>query len=1373
MSNPAPSAPAEQPKDTVRESSIFRDGDVIAGRYRVLRTLGRGGMGVVLAAHDSVTGREIAVKRLRDVADSSEQRELLLFEREFLTLAHVAHPAVVSVYDYGVDEAGPYYTMELLDGGDLQALAPLPYRTACALMRDVLGALSLLHSRRMVYRDLSPRNVRCASDGSAKLIDFGAMSPMGPSREWVGTLPFCAPEALYSQPLDARTDLYAFGATLYYALVKRHAYPARDAAQLHELWESSPPRPSELRPDIPEALDALVMELIHPEAALRPASAAEVMQRLTAIADLAADEQPSTSQAYLSTPALTGRDAAVALIQKLVTRAAKGRGASVLIQGGAGAGRSRLLESCVLHAKVAGTLVLQADARDEGRYGAVRALGRQLLAALPDVAPAAAAEHAVDLQHVLPELAPAVSEAAGAGDRSPDSLDRRTQAAFRRWFLEISRKKPVLIAIDDLHLLDEESVAVFALLGGEISQHAVLVATTLDASVTLPHGMRSRCRLLQRTSLDMVAHPLSEAQTQELLGSVFGDVPNLQIVSRAVQALAGGNPRDILQLAQHLVDEGLARYREGEWSLPSQLSDQVLPASMADAVRARCSALGADALHIARSMALEPRLRFDFAECAVLCGGHDVARVLTALEELNAAGVVILAGERYAIAGRSVEDALLDGTRPSDVVSAHRALAGVCERRGDAFRVAQHLLLAGDEERALDILVEHALASERLHDTDAAAYLKLMVAPPHDWLQTYDLALRVAERRGRPARDLHQIRLRISVLVSISLARPEATQHVEVLIERLYHDSGLDIHARLDEALDPGARLALMFQEASARYAATPERDRVLDPGSAIRQLARVMLEALGLIALSNDDAFWRRLPSLAPLTPLSPALGVVDCLVKGLGARMAGRTEQALESYAVLLRRLAEPDGAGFGASHVAHTRLRVTGSVGIQEAALGLRACLERAAEIEPHPLHELNAKQLRMLHHLWQGDLPEAHRLRREVELLRIQSSERQAFDSQHLMVEVVAHALSENLTQMKRAVDAVAPFASVYPGWAAVLHYARGEYQRVRGDHAAALEELDRALASMQPGRHQLWAQATGARVRTLLALGRPEDGRACAEAALTAAEQSQLGYVQNYVRMPLALALAALGRHAEAADSAQRAIASFEALGSTGLNLALAYETRARVAELAGDGPGVVRFSTLAAAQIPSGGKSRFLNVERRFARAAGKGGADVVGDTMSQASQLSSMLQACGSGAERALCGLEALVRQSGAASGVLYVHDEEGLVCAARAGDFTPDAKLESLLHVYFEKEASDREETQSSPDPAAAARTACEWTGPQGRRCVPVLLSHADELGWALTGLAVLVMDASVRFTYPSRGASELSRGLAKAGDARVVHG
>jgi serine/threonine protein kinase len=86
------------------------------------------------------------------------------------------------VYDYSVTEDGAYYTMELLTGSDLRTMGQVPWTKACELLRDLASSLAIIHSRRLVHCDLSPRNVRCTGDGRAKLLDFGAMMPMGPAR---------------------------------------------------------------------------------------------------------------------------------------------------------------------------------------------------------------------------------------------------------------------------------------------------------------------------------------------------------------------------------------------------------------------------------------------------------------------------------------------------------------------------------------------------------------------------------------------------------------------------------------------------------------------------------------------------------------------------------------------------------------------------------------------------------------------------------------------------------------------------------------------------------------------------------------------------------------------------------------------------------------------------------------------------------------------------------------------------------------------------------------------------------------------------------------------------------------------------------------
>ncbi|HEX7479397.1 MAG TPA: AAA family ATPase [Polyangiales bacterium] len=221
------------------------------------------------------------------------------------------------------------------------------WRRVCGLLRDVGTALALLHSRRLVHRDVSAGNVRCALSGAAKLIDFGTMIPMGVAEDAVGTPPFVSPEALRGEALDGRVNLYALGAAAYWLLLKRHAYPAGDLTQLTDLWRSRPADPHRLDPPIPEHLSELVMALLSLDRSRRPSSAGEVVERLTAIAGITLDDGPALRAAYLQTPKLVGRDRMVAELRKRLMQVTRGRGGCVLIEGEPGMARSRLLDRCV------------------------------------------------------------------------------------------------------------------------------------------------------------------------------------------------------------------------------------------------------------------------------------------------------------------------------------------------------------------------------------------------------------------------------------------------------------------------------------------------------------------------------------------------------------------------------------------------------------------------------------------------------------------------------------------------------------------------------------------------------------------------------------------------------------------------------------------------------------------------------------------------------------------------------------------------------------------------------------------------------------------------------------------------------------------
>jgi hypothetical protein len=258
-----------------------------------------------------------------------------------------------------------------------------------------------------------------------------------------------------------------------------------------------------------------------------------------------------------------------------------------------------------------------------------------------------------------------------------------------------------------------------------------------------------------------------------------------------------------------------------------------------------------------------------------------------------------------------------------------------------------------------------------------------------------------------------------------------------------------------------------------------------------------------------------------------------------------------------------------------------------------------------------------------------------------------------------------------------------------------------------------------------------------------------------------------------MQMPLALVLGKLGDAARAAATAESVIDCFKALGSTGLNLALAYETRARVALEAGDHALFESHARLAAEQLPSG-SSRLLSSKFDRAREASRASISSAPSSgrVVAASEFSAVLKACASSTERARCGLEMLVRSSGAVGGALYTKSGERLTRSLQAGLFRSDATLDALAQRYFQSESAEEDVSGSLLGPHGFSTAACEWRGSGKQRYVPVLLSHQPAQGFAVTGLAVLVVELGGHFTYPGRIAEEFSRVTLEHGDAAATY-
>jgi tRNA A-37 threonylcarbamoyl transferase component Bud32 len=1130
-------------------------GALVGGRYRVEARIGRGATSDVYAVRDEQLGRALALKYLRPIEDrAADATRTLQLEREYFTLCELAHPSIIAVYDYSAGEH-TFYTMELLEGRDIAQLGVQPWRQACAILRDIASSLAIVHSRRLLHRDISARNVYRTKDGRAKLIDFGALTPMGVVKQIVGTPPFVPPEALALQPLDARADLYAFGALAYYLLTGEHAYRARSFEQLPDLWRSpitsvrAPRAGADPQDQIPEALEQLVLELLSLDRNARPSSAAEVMERICGIAGLPLIEQPEVGHAYLTTPTLIGREEQLTRVRKSLIGLHRGRGALLVIEGAPGSGRSRFLDACVLEAKLLGATVLRADAHDAGGapLGVVRALCEQLVSAVPGLARAHARPHASRLGHFCPGLV----EESGLTETAPSS--RKVHAALRDFFMSLARSHRVVIAIDDFEKIDEASAALLGALASKLSvstRNLVLIAASEQGG---EHG--PALALIRSIADNVELPPLDADQTEAVLRVVFGDVQHVAAIAARLHEVAGGNARATMALAEHLVQRGIARYEAGGWLLPLGLTTRDLPDSITATLRARLSALPPDARELADVLALTDESAVPIERYVALCEHKDPARAYRALDGLIAARILVPSGDRHRFAQRELSAVLEAALSQEHARRLHERLARSFTGTDHIFLLSKHLWLAGRERDAI-----HTLLSIRGERTEKQRSQVL------ELLEQFLLAEQRLELSPRTAGELSLW------LVDIAASNGDlerCSKYGDPLIGRLVVQSGLAAyHAATDQP--HSARLGYALAHAHAIYDATPEAARGFTPFEAIAMLARACAMYAGMASsLLQDRDLFDRLPSLDPLASLSPALTVVRDLIAALTEFQSGRYDDAGHKSLSVIERVSQPDGAGLEGLSRRSIYLGQLYMQGVLAAARGQATTPAWIAELEQDPLHRVNAWRVRMTHDLMQGDLEAARISQRNAELLQLQDGGHVLYPGSTTRIELLAYVYASDVVGVKQVLTRLETLAARYPRFQQLATCARARYRSLQGDHKGALEELSPAL-DMVPGRHVDWGIAAATHVNLMMLAGRADEAAELGLQHIATCLRERLSPTHRSMSRVTAEAMIAAGRWDEARELATALVEESEREGVQGVNLALAYEVLAMVGMHQGD-----------------------------------------------------------------------------------------------------------------------------------------------------------------------------------------------------------
>src|ERR1700734_701386 len=268
--------------------SAIEAGTVIDGRYRVSARLGSGGMADVYLAHDTLLGRQVALKLLHH-RFAEDQEFVERFRREASSAAGLSHPNVVAVFDRGEWDGTYYIAMEYLPGRSLKAVVrehgPLSPSDATDIVVQILLAVRFAHRRGIIHRDIKPHNVILDEEGRAKVTDFGiaraGASDMTLTGSIMGTAQYLSPQQAQGHVVSGASDLYSIGVILYELLTGVVPFDGETAVAIAFKQVSAQPRPpSEANPAVPPALDAVVLRAMAKDPAQRYADADEFIAAL-------------------------------------------------------------------------------------------------------------------------------------------------------------------------------------------------------------------------------------------------------------------------------------------------------------------------------------------------------------------------------------------------------------------------------------------------------------------------------------------------------------------------------------------------------------------------------------------------------------------------------------------------------------------------------------------------------------------------------------------------------------------------------------------------------------------------------------------------------------------------------------------------------------------------------------------------------------------------------------------------------------------------------------------------------------------------------------------------------------------------------------
>ncbi len=779
-----------------------------SNRFHVVRQLGEGGMGVVYEVDDIRRQQRVALKTFHSHGSDA----LYSFKREFRTLADLSHPNLIQLYDLVIDGDDAFFTMELVNGGEILAYCrnhdtavaeaerpTIPQTLGVAFdearvrscLVQLARGLDALHSANKLHRDIKPSNVIVTRKGRVVLLDFGLARDIEGSRgetltgHVVGTPQYMSPEqAGAEQRLGPASDWYSVGVLLYEMLTGVLPFNGAPLKILVDKQHVDAKRPRDLVHGIPRDLDDLCVALLSRDPSARPL--AEHVLRVLGEPVESEPERPSTMRSARAV-ALTGRDDELATLEAAFGRLAQRQASAVVIRSRSGMGKSTLVREFIKRVDQRGEPLVVLEGRcyerEEIPYKAIDSLidgFSQYWRQLPrDRAAELLPRDAAYLPRLFPVLGrvPAVADAPRLPDiPDPQELQRRAFGALRELLHRLSDRARVVLFVDDMQWVDADTVRLLADVLRPPDAPAVMLVVAARAQ-----GGGLLESLLERLDISidrMELGPLCSADARRLAEQLL---PNSDAAAVATVAdESEGNPFFLGELARYLqsVDGVEAR----DVRLDNVLAKRI----------ATLSPVARELLELV-SLAGQPISREVIGRAAGL-SFDELARETRAL---RAASFVRGAGGRASDQLSSYHDRIREvvvaDTPASRAPGHHRRLAlSLAEFGGGDERLAFHWNAAGEPARA----AHHA----QLAAQDAAGRLDFDRAA-----ELFRIALDLGDQTGEPRRALQ---LALADALSLAGRSAEAASAYTAAVALSDGNQRLDIRRRAAEELLRGGYFA-------------------------------------------------------------------------------------------------------------------------------------------------------------------------------------------------------------------------------------------------------------------------------------------------------------------------------------------------------------------------------------------------------------------------------------------------------------------------------------------------------------------------------------------------------------------------------------